>query len=208
MASFNLDLNSLFPHKKRHLNFITIKPDHTSELLKIGLIISLVATVFLTISWIGLSYYAARLEQELEIIKANLNTGVNSLRTTLPFENEFLIVQNKLALYGEINANERMVELFSVIRAIIPVGVVLQDMTIYPNSVQITASAETQTILSLFYNNLQQANNQRLGDNLLLEIGDVDYKEVAKDTSSQTSSREGFTMNFSFNYRIGITNGI
>lgn len=75
------------------------------------------------------------------------------------FEEEFRQVQEKINQYQQIQQTENIVEVFPVLAEVIPDGVELQELAIYPDRVSIAGQVFSQRSLNLLINNLQLSPN-------------------------------------------------
>ncbi|MFH2118515.1 MAG: PilN domain-containing protein [Candidatus Paceibacterota bacterium] len=75
------------------------------------------------------------------------------------FEQDFLAAQEKINQYQQIAQRENLVEIFPVLRQVIPNGVEFQELAIYPDKISITGTVLSQQSLNLLINNLQISPN-------------------------------------------------
>ncbi|OGJ37551.1 MAG: hypothetical protein A2383_00840 [Candidatus Pacebacteria bacterium RIFOXYB1_FULL_39_46] len=75
------------------------------------------------------------------------------------FEQEFLAAQEKINQYQQIAQRENLVEIFPILRQVIPNGVELEELAIYPDKIAITGVVLSQQSLNLLINNLQISPN-------------------------------------------------
>lgn len=71
------------------------------------------------------------------------------------FEEEFRGVQKKIEQYQQIEQTENIVDVFPALAQVIPDGVQLTELAIYPDKVALTGSVLSQRSLNLLINNLQ-----------------------------------------------------
>jgi Tfp pilus assembly protein PilN len=198
MAGFNFKSNSV----ASSVNFVAVKPDKVSTALKQSLVVGLGLTLLVVVFLLGSSGYLASAKQDLTEVNGQIDGVVRSLEATANFEQSFLLVQSKLDLYSTINQNEKMADLFPKITAIVPDGVRLQDMTIQPQSVNITCLTNDLTAMTQFYNNLQLANGTTFDDGQVLEMTDIDVRNVSNDTNQRIGEDLSYNLTVTFNYSI------
>lgn len=75
------------------------------------------------------------------------------------FEQDFLAAQEKINQYQQITQRSNLVEIFPVLRQVIPNGVEFQELAIYPDKISITGTVLSQQALNLLINNLQISPN-------------------------------------------------
>lgn len=71
------------------------------------------------------------------------------------FEQEFRDVQLRIDQYQQIEQTENLVDTFPALSAVIPDGVELRELVIYPDQVSLTGVVRSQRSLNLLINNLQ-----------------------------------------------------
>lgn len=71
------------------------------------------------------------------------------------FEQEFRDVQLRIDQYQQIEQTENLVDTFPALSAVIPDGVELSELAIYPDQVSLTGVVRSQRSLNLLINNLQ-----------------------------------------------------
>jgi Tfp pilus assembly protein PilN len=71
------------------------------------------------------------------------------------FEQEFRDIQTKIEQYRQIEQTENIVEVFPVLSEVIPDGVELTELSIFPASVSLSGTVLSQRALTLLINNLQ-----------------------------------------------------
>ena len=188
---------------KKGINFISPVFDRLSNVLQWSLTYGLALTGIIVLAIIGLSGYEYSLEKKLQGINTRISTAVAQLENTTEFENKFLATQEKLELYTDINANEKMADLFPKLSALIPEGVQLKDLIIQPDSVEIVSYAADQSAVAIFANNLKLVNNSSFEDGQKLTVGNPNVREIAKSAGQVIGADvPGYTFALTFNYSI------
>ncbi len=99
------------------------------------------------------------------------------------FEAEFRRVQTKIADYQQVAQQENIVEVFPSLSQVVPSGVELTELVIYPDRVSLAGTALSQRSLNLLINNLQLS---------------PDFTNVVVNTiESQSTSGSGFAFQIS-----------
>lgn len=93
----------------------------------------------------------------------DLNGSIFQAQTTVAaygnFEQDFRALQQKIDQYKQIEQKENIVEIFPALSEVIPDGVELQELAIYPDKVSLTGVVHSQRSLNLLINNLQISPN-------------------------------------------------
>lgn len=198
-----VELSSLGVKKSpQQVNFIVAAVDNLQQLLQRVFLVVVVLAALVVVFWLATGSYLAYRTSERDKLITQVNQVVASLEATRDFERRFIVTRDKLELYGEININEKMVDLFPRLSALVPYGVRLQSMSIAPQTVIITALSNDLNSLTLFYNNLQTADGSLLDDGQRFKLKDLTYRDVSKDSSNQIAASDGYVMSFTFNYLI------
>jgi Tfp pilus assembly protein PilN len=71
------------------------------------------------------------------------------------FEERFLTVQERIAEYKQIEQKENIADIFPALSQVIPDGVELRELIIYPDRTSLSGSVLSQRALNLLINNLQ-----------------------------------------------------
>lgn len=99
------------------------------------------------------------------------------------FEREFREVQAKIDSYQQIEQKENIVDTFPALSQVIPDGVELTELAIYPDKVTLTGTVLSQRSLNLLINNLQLS---------------TDFTNVVVNTiESEGPTSSGFTFRLS-----------
>jgi Tfp pilus assembly protein PilN len=193
-------------NKHGGVNFIQSGLDRTTDILRKLMVWGVVTVALVVVSLIGVSFYQASLDKELSGVKAQMNIAAASLKATSEFENEFLAVQDKLLVYSDINDDEKMMDLFPKLSALIPDDVRLQDLIIYPDSVELICIGNDVLSVARFKANLEilgSGEGIEFEDGQRMILGNVEFKDVTKsDTKSESNAAAGFNQVVTFNYSI------
>jgi hypothetical protein len=193
-------------NKQGEVNFIQTGLDLTTGILRKLMLGGVVVVAIVVVGLIGVSFYQASLDKELSGVKAQMNAVAASLKATNEFENEFLAVQDKLLVYSDINDNEKMTDLFPKLSALIPDDVRLQDLIIYPDSVELICVGSDVLSVARFKANLEilgSGEGIEFEDGQRMILGNVEFKDVTKsDAKSESNAGAGFNQVVTFNYSI------
>ncbi len=181
------------------INFIEQEVNPLERILKWSMTYGLALTGLVILVVIGSSYYTYDLENKSQALKTQIENLANQIKNQAQFEQDFLLTQEKLMVYGETNNNEKMADLFPKLSTLIPEGVQVKDLTIEPDLVEIVGHVSDQVTLTRFVNNLALANNAVFENGQKLTVGNPDVREIAKSVEQRT---EGYNFSLSFNYQI------
>ncbi|MBQ6436033.1 hypothetical protein IJJ27_00525 [bacterium] len=192
--------NDTQANTKGGLNFIAVKMDPVDKVISVTLAWGLGIAILLVLVIMGMSVYKYSLQQKLNTLNAQIEQAAAELQEDEPFVNEFLAVQEKLDRYDRIDNNEKMVDLFPILSALVPETVQVKNLTIEPDRVEIVCFAVDQSAQALFASNLRLADGQEF-DGQKLKMENLTIQEVAKTTDINYQI-EGYGFSLSFNYSI------
>ena len=213
---FDLDLGSLgniFGRRSRSINFITVKKDHMAAGLQIAINWGLVITILVAIAlWVstGVEYYLRRTLNDLNTNVASIGSEVLNRKDQLKgnnirFESKYLAISQKLNRYYLLANDEKMVDLFGILSAILPDGMRATTLTIQPHSVRIvffvSGDEEYQALVDFAANLQWLATNSSFQDGKKLIMEEPAIGEIAM-ASDRASGGTGLEMSFSFDYSI------
>ena len=119
-----VELSSLGVKKSpQQVNFIVAAVDNLQQLLQRVFLVVVVLAALVVVFWLVTGSYLAYRTSERDKLITQVNQVVASLEATRDFERRFIVTRDKLELYGEINTNEKMVDLFPRLSALVPYGV-------------------------------------------------------------------------------------
>lgn len=217
-----LNLSTLMGRShQRSINFIKVKTDHVaaglSKIINYGLIASVILTI---ITWCGLGY-EFYLRRQLNAIGAQIDgvgqqvdqminapaDQVGEDEIPIRFANKFIATQQKLARYEQLLDDEKMVDLFGILSAIVPEGVRISNLSIQPHFVEVTffvSQGKNNDNLPIrqFAANLREVNNATFQDGKKLRIDETDISAITMAADQAGSSGNGYEMAVSFNYSI------
>ena len=104
----------------RSVNFIVAAVDGLQQLLQRVFLVVVVLAALVVVFWLATGSYLAYRTSERDKLITQVNQVVASLEATRDFERRFIVTRDKLELYGEINTNEKMVDLFPRLSALVP----------------------------------------------------------------------------------------
>jgi hypothetical protein len=193
-------------NKQGEVNFIQPSSDLITNILRKLMLGGVVVVALVVVGLVGVSFYQASLDKKLSEVKAQMNVAAVSLKATSEFENEFLAVQDKLLVYSDINDDEKMMDLFPKLSALIPDDVRLQDLIIYPDSVELICVGNDVLSVARFKANLEilgSGEGIEFEDGQRMILGNVEFKDVTKsDVKSESNAAAGFNQVVTFNYSI------
>jgi Tfp pilus assembly protein PilN len=99
------------------------------------------------------------LDRQVTDLNQRILVQQNTIESYGTFEQEFRDVQQKIEQYQQIEQTENIVDVFPALSQVIPSGVELQELAIYPDKVAISGVVLSQRSLNLLINNLQLSPN-------------------------------------------------
>jgi len=220
-----LNLSNLLGRKKRGINFITVKTDYTSAVLSNTINYGLLATfILMLVTWglLGYEYYlrgelntwSRKVDEVGAQVQEDMDRSVEEVaegEVPMRFETKFLATKQKLKTYGELLDDEKMVDMFGLLSAIVPDGVRISNLSIQPHFIAVTlfisqGREQTDMPLKQFAANLREVNNATFQDGKKLHIDETDISKITMAADSAGSSGMGYEMAVSFSYDI-ITSG-
>jgi len=216
----DLNLSSLFGGGHREsLNFITVKKDSLSAslvaVMNYGLIVSVLVAI---VAWsvTGLEYYLRgrlnavghRVQTLGEDVRALVVTPVGGSeedpQTQYRFESKYLAVQEKLRRYKQLRDDEKMIDLFGILAAILPDGVHMTNLIVEPHHVEalfFISDANKDQAMVDFASNLLAINNSTFQDGQTITIDDTQVSDITM-AADQASEGTGYTATVEFTYSI------
>ncbi len=217
----NFSLNNLFGRRQRSINFIRVKTDYTSAVLDNAINYGLIGTFLLMVAVWGVMGYEYYLLGELNTLGRKINDEgskveqaqnrsveeVSNGESAMRFETKFLATQQKLITYKQLRVDEKMMDLFAILSAIVPEGVRIQNLSIQPHHVDGTffvSQGRQQNNLPFkqLAANLREVNNATFQDGKKLEIDETDISKISMAADSMGGSGNGYELEVSFNYNI------
>ncbi|MDR0463466.1 MAG: hypothetical protein LBG64_04595 [Pseudomonadales bacterium] len=168
--------------------------------------------VVVAIVLIGASLANLYLDNRLASLDDEIEGQLQTIRNFSEFENVFLLTQEKLDAYEVAITDERMEDLLPILSLVAPVGVVLEEMVVFPNSVMIAGTVASQNVLATFVNNIGLISGELISvvdDQWVILDENSDVEEIDGDiirvefgnlTIDEISSLPG--NNFGFNFLI------
>ncbi len=161
----------------------------------------LFAMALIALISLGLAIYKFYLDTKLQASTTQVNQEITAINSQQDFINQFLLVQEKLALYQEVTQEEKIEDLFPKLSVLVPPGLVVYEMNILQDQVTLNCVVADQSILVQFVNNLNLASNYDFGDNQTLTIANTTAQEIAKSDSS-SGGTDNYDFSLSFNYTL------
>ena len=217
----NFSLNNLFGRRQRSINFIRVKTDYTSAVLDNAINYGLIGAFLQMVAVWGVMGYEYYLLGELNTLGRKINDEgskveqaqnrsveeVSNGESAMRFETKFLATQQKLITYKQLRVDEKMMDLFAILSAIVPEGVRIQTLSIQPHHVDGTffvSQGRQQNNLPFkqLAANLREVNNATFQDGKKLEIDETDISKISMAADSMGGSGNGYELEVSFNYNI------
>lgn len=95
------------------------------------------------------------LDRQITDLNGAIFVAQSTVAAYSEFEQEFRDVQLRIDQYQQIEQTENLVDTFPALSAVIPDGVELSELAIYPDQVSLTGVARSQRSFNLLINNLQ-----------------------------------------------------
>lgn len=123
------------------------------------------------------------LDRQITDLNQSIFQQISVIEASQPFEEQFREVQTKIEQYQQIEQTENIVDVFPALSEVIPDGVELTELAIFPDRVALNGVVRSQRSLNLLINNLQLSPN---------------FTNVVVNTiESQGSSTTGFAFRLS-----------
>ncbi|MBQ6438186.1 PilN domain-containing protein [bacterium] len=171
-------------------NFIKVRVDYLTKILLTALVWMVGVAIVITLVIIGGSAYEYQLQTQLDELSDQLTVAAKQIEAESAFTNQFLTLQSKLQLLTEQNSQERMVEFFPILSALLPEGVVLESMSVTPEKITIIASAATKEEFADYALNLRSADGYQFSDGVILTMNNLNFREISQDTSARRLNPE------------------
>lgn len=143
--------------------------------LSVGRYIVMFTELVVVLSFVTRFY----LDRQITDLNGIIFQSQNVIESYGEFEEQFREVQAKIIQYQQIEQTKNIVEIFPALAAVIPDGVELQELSIFPERVALTGAVLSQRSLNLLINNLQLS---------------PDFTNVVVSTiESEGSASSGFT---------------
>lgn len=99
------------------------------------------------------------LDRQITDLNQSIFQQVSIVEASQSFEEQFREVQAKIEQYQQIEQTENIVDIFPALSEVIPDGVELAELAIFPDRVALSGVVRSQLSLNVLINNLQLSPN-------------------------------------------------